>query len=76
MHNLTIFFLSWYTQGRFWVVDEVLKSAEKTVFWVEQKAENVATSYKLDNYLKKIDTAASNVVNKVEDTRQKFMKTA
>ena len=55
-------------KGKYWIIDELLKQAETTVFWVEQKAEDVASTYKLDNYLKKIDTAASDALSKVEDT--------
>merc|ERR1711963_1206334 len=70
INTIWISLLSRYAmlKGKYWVIDELLKQAENTVFWVEQKAENVASTYKLDNYLKKIDTAASDAVTKVEDS--------
>merc|ERR1712098_576133 len=70
INTIWISLLSRYAmlKGKYWIIDELLKQAETTVFWVEQKAENVASTYKLDNYLKQIDTAASDAVTKVEDT--------
>jgi len=76
INTIWISLLSRYAmlKGKYWIIDELLKQAETTVFWVEQKAEDVASTYKLDNYLKKIDTAASDAVTKVEDTVPNVVK--
>lgn len=68
IYTFVLFQSNRYFQGKFWVLDEILRITENTVFWVEQKTEHAVSSYKLDNYLKKIDTAASDIVSKVEYT--------
>ena len=45
-----------------------MEFAENAAYWVEQKAENVATGTKMDESLKKLDSAAFNGVVKIEDT--------
>ncbi len=45
-----------------------MEFAENAAYWVEQKAENVATATNMDESLKRLDSAALNGVVKVEDT--------
>ena len=46
-----------------------MELGEDAAYWVEQKAEYLATATKLDGALKKVDSAAFNGVVKIEDTQ-------
>jgi len=50
------------------IVKGTMEFAENAAYWVEQKAENVVTGTKMDESLKKLDSAAFNGVVKIEDT--------
>ena len=45
-----------------------MEYGENVAYWMEQKAEYVATATKMDQQLKKLDSAALNGVVKIEDT--------
>jgi len=51
-----------------------LGRAESTAYWIEQKAEGVAASYRLDDLMKKVDSVAYNAVVKIEDKKKEYSK--
>ena len=53
---------------------DTLERGEDAAYWVEQKAENLATFTKLNEPLKKIDSVAYNSVVKLEDTQKSLRK--
>ena len=46
-----------------------MEYGENVAYWMEQKAEYVATATKMDKSLKKLDSVALNGVVKIEDTQ-------
>ena len=48
---------------------ETMEIGENTAYWMEQKAEYLVTVTKMDEPLKKLDSAALNGVVKIENTQ-------
>ena len=71
VHNIWVTVLTSYSliKGQHPILKETLERGEDAAYWMEQKAENIATFTKLNEPLKKIDSAAFNSVVKIEDTQ-------
>lgn len=69
-HNIWLGLLARYSliKDKHPVVKGTMEYGENVAYWMEQQAEYVATSTKMDEQLKKLDSAALNGVVKIEDT--------